>query len=39
MFLITFGSIHQGHEWFSDESRGREAIFMSLAAPLCEKFG
>ena len=33
---INCGSIHQGHEWFSDDSRGRQAIFMSLAALLCE---
>ena len=23
MCLITCGSIHEGHEWFSDDSRGR----------------
>ena len=23
MSLITCGSIHEGHEWLSDESRGR----------------
>ena len=35
---ITCGSIHQGHEWFSDDSRGRQDIFMCLAALLCEQF-
>ena len=38
MTLITCGSIHQGHEWFSDDSRGRQGIFMCLAALLCEQF-
>ena len=38
MFLITCGSIHEGHEWFSDYSRGRQEIFMSLAVLLCEQF-
>ena len=38
MSLITCGSIHQGHEWFSDDSRGRQEIFMCLAAQLCEQF-
>ena len=30
MSLITCGSIHkgQGHEWFSDYSRGRQDIFV-----------
>ena len=28
MSLITCGSIHQGHEWFSDDPRGRQEIFM-----------
>ena len=31
MSLITCGShggIHQGHEWFSDDSRERQDIFM-----------
>ena len=36
--LITCGSIHEGHEWFSDDSRGRQEIFMCLAALLCEQF-
>ena len=31
------GSIHQGHEWFSDDSRGRQD-FLYLAALLCEQF-
>ena len=38
MSLITCGSIHQGHEWFSDDSRGRQEIYMCLAALLCEQF-
>ena len=38
MSLITFGSIHQGQEWFSDDSRGRQKIFMCLAALLREQF-
>ena len=38
MSLITCGSIHEGHEWFSDDSRGRQEIFMCLAAPLFEQF-
>ena len=38
MSLIACGSIHEGHEWFSDDSRGRQAIFMCLAALLCEQF-
>ena len=36
--LIACGSIHKAHEWFSDDSRGRQEIFMCLAALLCEKF-
>ena len=35
---ITCGSIHEGHEWFSDYSRGRQESFMCLAALLCENF-
>ena len=36
MSLITRGSIHEGHEWFSKHSaRGRQTIFMCLAALLC----
>ena len=38
MFLIACGSIHEGHEWFSDDSRGRQEIFLCLAALLCEQF-
>ena len=38
MSLIACGSIHEGHEWFSDDSRGRQEIFMRLAALLCEQF-
>ena len=38
MSLITCGSIHEGHEWFSDYSRGRQEIFMCLAVLLCEQF-
>ena len=39
MSLITCGSIHKGHEWFSD-SRGRrvQEIFMCLDALLCDQF-
>ena len=39
MSLIACGSIHEGHEWFSDDSRGRQEIFfffMYLAALLSE---
>ena len=28
MSLIACGSIHEGHEWFSDDSRGRQEIFV-----------
>ena len=38
MSLIGCGSIHQGHEWFSDDSRGRQEIFICLAALLYEQF-
>ena len=40
MSLITCGSIHwhEGHEWFSDYSRGRQEIFMCLPVLLCEQF-
>ena len=38
MSLIGCGSIHQGHERFSDDSRGRQEIFMCLAALLYEPF-
>ena len=36
--LIGCGSIHQGHERFSVDSRGRQEIFMCLAALLYEQF-
>ena len=32
------GSIHEGHEWFSDYSRGKPEIFMCLAVLLREQF-
>ena len=35
---VKCGSIHQGHEWFSDDSRRRQEIFMCLTALLCEQF-
>ena len=38
MSLIGCGSIHQSHERFSDDSRGRQEIFMCLAALLYEQF-
>ena len=38
MFLIACGSIHEGHEWFSDYSQGRQEISMSLAVLLCEQY-
>ena len=38
MSLIACGSIHQGHERFSDDSRGRQETFMCSAALLCEQF-
>ena len=40
MSLITCGSIHGGHEWFShcDYSRRRQEIFMCLAVLLCKQF-
>ena len=30
--------IMQGHEWLSDDSRGRQEIFMCLVVLLCEQF-
>ena len=30
MSLISCGSIHEGHEWSSDYSRGRQEIFICL---------
>ena len=38
MSLIGCGSIHQGHERFSDDSPGRQEIFMCLAALLYKQF-
>ena len=38
MSPITCGSIHEGREWFSDDSRGRQEIIMCLAVLLCEQF-
>ena len=38
MSLISCGRIHQGHERFSDDSQGRQEIFMCLAALLYEQF-
>ena len=38
MSSIARGSIHQGPERFSDDSRGRQEIFMCLTALLCEQF-
>ena len=35
MSLITCGSIHQGHEWFSDDSRGRRDLYMSSCSIMC----
>ena len=34
MITTIQGSIHQGHEAFSEHSRGRQCAFMSLAALL-----
>ena len=38
MSLITCGSIREGHEWLSNDSGGRQEIFMCLAVLLCEQF-
>ena len=38
MSLITCGSIREGHEWFSDYSRGRQEIFECLTVLLSEQF-
>ena len=38
MSLITCGSIYEGHEFFSDYSRGRQEIFICLAVLLCKQF-
>ena len=37
MSLITCGSIHEGHEWFSITLEEDE-IFMCLTVLLCEQF-
>ena len=34
MSLLSRGSIHQGHECFSGQSRGKQCSFMSLSALL-----
>ena len=34
MSLLSRGSIYQGHERFSGDSRGKQCSFMSLSAPL-----
>ena len=34
MSLLSRGSIHQGHEGFSGQSRGKQCSFMSLSALL-----
>ena len=36
--LFACVGIHQGHERLSDESGGRQDIFMCLVALLCEQF-
>jgi hypothetical protein len=33
--LFTVGSIHKGHERFSEVSRGRQCSFMTFSALLC----
>ena len=38
MSLITCGSFHEGHEWLSNDSGGRQEIFICLAVLLCEQF-
>ena len=38
MSLITCGSIHKCHEWFSNDSRGRQEIYLCLAVLLCEQY-
>ena len=30
MSLMTRGNIHEGHEWFSNDSRGRRDFFVWL---------
>ena len=34
---FTCGSIHQSHEWFSDDSRGRQEIFMWAILPIISR--
>ena len=34
MSLVACRSIHEGHEWFSDDSRGKQGILMCLASLL-----
>ena len=39
MSLIACGSIHEGHEWFSDDSRGRQESFVfGCSITVCEQF-
>ena len=38
MSLIACGSIHEGNEWFSEDSRRGQEIFMRLAALLFAQF-
>ena len=39
MSLIACGSIHEGHEWFSDDSGGRQEIFVfGCSITMCEQF-
>ena len=39
MSLIACGSIHEGHEWFSDDSRRRQEIFVfGCSITVCEQF-
>ena len=37
-YLWKYLYMQEGHEWFSNYSRGRQEIFMSLAVLLCEQF-
>ena len=36
MSLITCGSIHEGHEWFSNDSRGTQEIFVFGCEQFCQ---
>ena len=38
MCLLSRGSIHQGHEGFSGQSRGKQCSFMSLSALLTANY-